>query len=229
MLELTEAKAQALHWGLSNRILEEELQFRYAYLISRTRDFTGVMMGDLYRMYEARPSDDLLTMICQLLMRERRVSPEDVKWYRLGIEHNLKITDLYENYIYALEETPDMVLPNRVLLYFSYNNQLNATKKAMLYAYVIRHKDRDQTMYDSYKASMEKFALEQLEQGRVNDDLSVIYEEFIREDMINEQIASALPSILFAREIRCSDPRIAGVVVRHRELHLATFLLNLPL
>ncbi len=218
VLELTEAKAQALHWGLSNRILEEELQFRYAYLISRTRDFTGVMMGDLYRMYEARPSDDLLTMICQLLMRERRVSPEDVKWYRLGIEHNLKITDLYENYIYALEETPDMVLPNRVLLYFSYNNQLNATKKAMLYAYVIRHKDRDQTMYDSYKASMEKFALEQLEQGRVNDDLSVIYEEFIREDMINEQIASALPSILFAREIRCSDPRIAGVVVRHREL-----------
>ena len=68
MLELTEAKAQALHWGLSNRILEEELQFRYAYLISRTRDFTGVMMGDLYRMYEARPSDDLLTMICQLLV-----------------------------------------------------------------------------------------------------------------------------------------------------------------
>lgn len=76
----------------------------------------------------------------------------------------------------------------------------------MLYAYVIRHKDRDQTMYDSYKASMEKFALEQLEQGRVNDDLSVIYEEFIREDMINEQIASALPSILL--------PEKSGAVIR---------------
>lgn len=218
VLELTDARAQALHWGLSNRILEEELQFRYAYLISRTRDFTGVMLQDMYKMYEERPSDDLLTMICQLLMRERRVSPDNVKWYGLGIQHKLQITDLYENYIYALEETPDMVLPDRVLLYFSYNNQLNATKKAMLYAYVIRHKDRDRTMYDGYKAAMERFTLEQVEQGRINDDLAVIYEEFLREELIDEKIAQALPSILFTREIRCSDPRIAGVVVRHREL-----------
>lgn len=218
VLELTDAKAQALHWGLANRILDEELKFRYAYLISRTRDFSGVMLQDMYKMYEERPSDDLLSMICKLLMRERRVSPADVKWYLLGIEHNLKITDLYENYIYALEETPDMVLPGKVLLYFSYNNQLNAGRKAMLYAYVIRHKDRDRATYDTYKKQMEQFALEQMTQGHISDHLAVLYEEFIREDVIDEKLAVAMPSILFAREIRCSDPRIAGVVVRHREL-----------
>lgn len=166
VLELSDARAQVFHWGLANRMLEEELKFRYAYLISRTRDFSGVMLQDMYRMYEEQPSDDLLTMICQLLMRERRASAENVKWYLLGIEHNLKITDLYENYIYALQETPDMVLPNRILLYFSYNNQLNATKKAMLYAYVIRHKDRDKSTYDHYCDTMKKFAREQLLQGR---------------------------------------------------------------
>lgn len=218
VLELSDARAQVFHWGLANRMLEEELKFRYAYLISRTRDFSGVMLQDMYRMYEEQPSDDLLTMICQLLIRERRASAENVKWYLLGIEHNLKITDLYENYIYALQETPDMVLPNRILLYFSYNNQLNATKKAMLYAYVIRHKDRDKSTYDHYCDTMKKFAREQLLQGRLNDHLAVIYEEFIGEEDVDEQLAAALPAILFAREIRCDDPHIAGVVVRHRQL-----------
>lgn len=46
----------------------------------------------------------------------------------------------------------------------------------------------------------------------------MIYEEFIGEEDVDEQLAAALPAILFAREIRCDDPHIAGVVVRHRQL-----------
>ena len=65
---------------------------------------------------------------------------------------------------------------------------------------------------------MKKFAREQLLQGRLNDHLAVIYEEFIGEEDVDEQLAAALPAILFAREIRCDDPHIAGVVVRHRQL-----------
>ncbi len=218
LVELSEAKVQALHWGLVNRILDEEVQFRYAYLIRRSRGFSGVMLRDLCAMYEERPSDDLLVMICQLLMRERRISEEDVKWYRLGIEHNLKITDLYENYMYALEEKPDMILPDKVLLYFSYNNQLNAGKKAMLYAYIVRHKEQNRAVYDTYRDSMERFALEQLLQERINEDLAVLYEEFVREEILDEKMAAALPAVIFAREIRCEDKRITGVVIQHKEL-----------
>lgn len=46
----------------------------------------------------------------------------------------------------------------------------------------------------------------------------MIYEEFIGEEDVDEQLAAVLPAILFAREIRCDDPHIAGVVVRHRQL-----------
>lgn len=218
LTELTAERAQALHWGCTHAMLGKELRFRYAYLIGRQRYFSSLMLEDLCRMYDRNPSDDLLSVICQMLMRDRRISPEDLKWYRLGIEHNIKLTELYEYYMYALGELTELELPDKVLLYFSYNNQLNAPKRAMLYEYIIRHKKRDKATYDTYYPAMQHFAMEQLEQGRINRQLAVVYEEFITQESLDETIAHRLPAILFSREIICHDADITGVVVRHREI-----------
>ena len=218
LLELDEVRIQSLHWGCKNDILSEELQFRYAYLIGRKRHFSRLLLEDLCRLYEKNPEDDILTVICQMLMKDRRISPEDCKWYEMGIEHNLKLTELYEYYMYALEESPEMKLPDKVLLYFTYDNHLNAAKKAMLYAYIVRRKTKDRKTYDTYRETMERFARQQLLEGHINQNLAVLYEEFINEENLNREMAEKLPNILFAREITCNNPDIVGAVVRHREL-----------
>jgi hypothetical protein len=215
---LSDGEVQALHFGLVHHLLTPELQMRYSYLISRQSHFSGLMMEDLQTMYHENPTDDLLNVICQMLVRDKRVSHEDFFWYQLGVEHNLKLTELYECYMYALDESTEMTLPPKVLLYFSYNNQLSADKKAMLYAYIIRHKKQDKATYETYRSAMMQFATEQMLQGKITDYLAVIYEEFIGEDSLTDDLAAHLPSILFAREICCNHPDIVGVVVRHGEL-----------
>jgi hypothetical protein len=218
LVHLSYREAQALHWGCVHHVLERELQMRYSYLISREKHISGLMMEDLQEMYQENPTDDLLHIICQMLVRDKKISVADFSWYQLGIEHNLKITELYECYMYALEESPEMKLPHKVLLYFSYNNQLSADKKAMLYAYIIRHKKQDKTTYETYRDAMAQFAWEQLEKEKISDDLAVIYEEFIEEENLNDSQAVHLVSVLFAKEICCTNPHIVGAVVRHRAL-----------
>lgn len=224
LLELDSVRARCLHWGCRQGVLSPELLLRYTYLIGRQKNFSRLLLEDLYIIYEQTPEDDILIMICQMLMRDRRVSQEDLKWYALGIEKNLKITDLYEHYMYALEESEDMVLPEKVLLYFTYINHLNTSKKAMLYAYVIRHKDTDKQTYASYFQTMKQFAVEQLSEGRISENLAVIYEEFINEETLDETLAKKLPAVLFAREITCYNGNIIGVAVSHQELNQEEFV-----
>ena len=224
LTELDQARERCLHWGCREGILGQELTFRYTYLIGRQKNFSKLLLEDLCLIYEQSPSDDILTMICQMLMRDRKVSQDDLKWYALGIERNLKITDLYEHYMYALEESGDRELPAKVLLYFTYINHLNTSKKAMLYAYVIRKKQQDPETYEAYCQAMQRFAYEQLSEGRISENLAVVYEEFITEEMLDEMIAKKLPAVLFAREITCYNSDIIGVAVSHQEMTQEEFV-----
>ncbi len=217
--ELDETLEQVLHWGCSHDCINDELQFRYTYLISRKKQHSRLLLEDLCTIYDKNPTDDLLTTICKVLMKDSQVYSEDFKWYELGVKKNLKITDLHERYMYALDEQKDLVLPDRILMYFTYNNHLSAEKKAMLYAYVIQNKGKNKAIYDSYKETMYSYTLQQLEEGRVHSGMEVLYEEFLTEDVLNEAIVQKLPEIIFAREIVCHNPEIQGVYVRHGEVH----------
>lgn len=219
LLELDEMTEQVLHWGCRQECLEKELQFRYTYLISRKKNFSKLLLEDLCIIYDKNPSDDVLTMICKMLMKDRQVSTEDLKWYALGVQKNLKITDLYEYYMYALGEQKDWELPERVLMYFTYNNHLNVEKKALLYSYVVQQKAKNRAMYDAYLDTMRAYTFQQLEEEKVYPGMEVLYQEFITEESLNESIAQKLPGVLFAREITCQNPKMKGVYVRHGEVH----------
>ncbi len=219
LLELDETTEQVLHWGCRKDCLDAELQFRYTYLISRKKNFSKLLLEDLCILYEKNPTDDVLTMICKMLMKDSRVSGDDLRWYALGVEKNLKITDLYEHYMYALGEQKDWELPERVLMYFTYNNHLNAEKKALLYSYVVQQKEKNKTMYDTYVDTMRSYTFQQLTEGKIYPGMEVLYEEFLTEDNLNESLAQTLPEILFAQEITCHNPEMKGVYVRHGEIH----------
>lgn len=218
LLDLNPVKARCMHWGCRKGILNEELLLHYAGLIGRQKGFSDLFLEDLYAIYGQIPDDGVLTVICQMLMRGRRVSREDFKWYALAIEKNLKITDLYEHYMYALDESVDVKIPPRALLYFTYTNHLNTSKKALLYAYVIRNKESDRETYEAYCQIMQRFAGEQLGQGRISENLAVVYEEFINEEVLDETLAKKFPSVLFAREITCYHPDITAVAVLQPEI-----------
>lgn len=77
-----------------------------------------------------------------------------------------------EYYIESMEDPIEKPLPQIIRQYFSYNNTLDYRKKAFVYANVIRNKDKDPKAYQSYRPAMEKFMVDELMLGHINDDLA---------------------------------------------------------
>lgn len=232
LLDMSEENLLALHWGCRHQILGEELARRYAFLAGRIRGNGLLILPDLERIYEKYPDDDILSCICRRRMARRHGSEDDLYWYAKAVCANLKLTDLYESYIGALGESIEWPLPDKLLLYFAYNNHLSASKRALLYAYVIEHKQDDEVTYRRYAQVMEEFARTQMAEGRINANLAVIYEEFIREDSLrfdmktmgDDSVVFDLPQIMFSHEIVCYQPDIVGVTVYYPQLDQEAFV-----
>ncbi len=222
--ELTPAIIRCLHWGCENEFLSKELALRYIYLAGRSKEFNKVILRDMVSTYSRFDDDEVLAGVCRMYMRGQIINSEANKWYGLAIEHNLKITELFEYYMDSLNPDEGLKLTKSVLLYFMYDNHLSVSKKAMLYAYIIKNRENDPDTYVSYQNVIEEFAFSQIEAGRISENLAICYEQFVKEENITEDIAKKLPDIMFAHEIRCSNPDIVGVYVRHRELKEEQFV-----
>lgn len=218
LTELTPGVCEAIHWGVKQKYLKREVAMRYCYLAGKSRDYSDVIRRDLCSLYEQFPEEEILLSVCKLLMKGQLTDHKAFYWYNLGVEHNLKLTDLYEYYMYSIDESQEMTLQDSTLLYFLYDNHLTVSKKAMLYAYVVRNKNSIEETYKAYCPVMEEFAMRQLAAGRISGNLAVLYEEFVREEDINEPLAMQLPNVLFCHEVICGNPDIVGVYVTHREL-----------
>lgn len=55
---------------------------------------------------------------------------------------------------------------------------------------------------------MERFAMQQIKKGRINDNLSVIYEEMLDEGMLTKELSESLARILYMNKLVCFSPDI---------------------
>lgn len=198
-------------------IMTEEIALRTAYLSANEKSFSRSMYRVLSKAYDSFPSKDILEAICKLVIIGEPRRKEFFRWYDLAVEHEVKITRLYEYYIETMPEHYQKMLPQVIRMYFAYNNTLNDRKKAFVYANVIRNKERDRNTYQSYREAMERFAREKLLQHKMNEDYAVIYQEFIR-DIRSKEIAKAVGEVLFTHRLYCDDKKVRNVIVCHGAL-----------
>lgn len=199
-------------------LFTEEIALRASYLSVNEKEFTKDVYFVLCKAYEQYPKKDILIAICKLIMKGNPRKKEFFSWYELAVEHEVKITRLYEYYIETMPENYQKMLPQVIRMYFSYNNTLSDRKKAFVYANVIRNKELDRNTYASYKEAMILFAKEKLLQGKINEDYAVIYQEFIR-DIQKKDMADAIAKILFTHRLYCDDKKVRTVIVCHGPLN----------
>ncbi|MCD8023425.1 MAG: DUF5717 family protein, partial [Lachnospiraceae bacterium] len=82
-----------------------------------------------------------------------------------------------------------------------------------MYRSIVENKDMDPQTWLNYRPSMERFVMEQLESAHITDDLVVLYQTFLRENMITAQLAKKLIQLLLTYEITCDMPGICQIVV----------------
>lgn len=205
---------QVLKFAQKEDILSAELLKRAAYLTETMKTFDQKVYEILTSGYERFPSDEVLEAICKLVMKGRPLRKEYFPWYAKAVERNIRITRLYEYYIETMDASFDEVLPQVIRMYFSYSNTLAGQKKALIYANVIKNREKDRHTFQSYRPAMEIFAARQIQKGRMNREYAALYRAFVKKPE-DPDSAKAIANVLFTYHVTCSNPTITRVIVCH--------------
>ncbi|BBF45491.1 hypothetical protein lbkm_4258 [Lachnospiraceae bacterium KM106-2] len=216
--ELGAFELQIMHFGIHYDGLTGELKDQFLFLVGRMKNLPVLLFHDLVRMYEKKEEDEVLTAIIRFLIKEGKDSSQYFPWYEKGVKKQLKITQLYEYYMYALPEKLVNPMPQSVLLYFWRNSHLPESKKACLFAEVIRQKDNSPQIYEDYLSQIKPFVINQLRKKNISSQLAFLYEQNLKPEQINEEMAFLFPTVMFRYRITCDNQRMVRLGIIHTEL-----------
>lgn len=214
---LTPFWIQVFVFAGKNSLLTQELVMRLAYLSSYEKNYREPLYMALSMGYEAFPSQDTLEAICRHIMLGNPRRPEYFRWYALAVEEGVRLTRLYEYYVETMDETRSRQLPKPLLLYFTYNHTLGDSRRAAIYANVLRFQEKDPDSYDSYQAKMKLFAAEKLEEGRINENYAALYQAFFHAPKTSRE-AKAIAKKMYSCRVYCDDKKLRQVIIRHNQL-----------
>ncbi len=186
-------------------LMNDELAMVIRTIAEHTKEYSPELIRLLAFCYQDNPHDELLTVICTQLIRGNRRDAYAHKWYGYAVMQELKITRLYEYYMYSIDLNTATEIPRIVLMYFSFQSDLDYETNAYLYAYVVNNRDRDPDMYSKYLRQITEFVSDQLSAGRNNRYLSVLYRELIDGSMLDDpETAAKVADIYFIHEVDLS-------------------------
>ena len=204
---------QILYYGAKRDFLNPEVVEQLLYLTGRVREFSPILFRTLKLLYQVESDQRILQEICTLLIKGGKTGRDYFRWYKEGVEAQLRITNLYEYYMMSLDISEPCKLPKTVLMYFSYQSNLDYEHMAYLYDHIVQNRDRLGDIYDTYRPRIEYFVLDQIKRGHINRQLANLYKELLQSEMVDEQTAGPLSRLLFAHRIRVEDDRIRKVYV----------------
>lgn len=215
---LDEVTVNAVNYGLKRDLITKEISLAVSFLGERLSRFNAKVFAILQKLYDFFVMTDTLRGICGMLIRSEIRNPKHFPWFAKGVSRHLRLTDLFEYYMYTLDTERVEKLPDAVLSYFQFENHLNDRCKAFLFAYILNHREEQPDVFETYTEQIQAFTLRQLTHHRISPDLAVLYEGLLGEEQITGEVAEALPYVLFTYDLHCPNEEMDGVVVVHREM-----------
>lgn len=218
LINLGDFELQVLYLGIRKGITSRATACKAAKLVLGLKHYRRLLERLMIKLYQAYPERELLEAVCSILIKGDRKNEDAFFWYEKALKEGVNLTRLYEYYLFSLPADYNHLLPKEVLLYFSYDKDLDRHSRSVLYRNILLYMNPSAELYQSYTRNMESFAMDQLFKSRINSRMAVIYEHMIYKDMIDEPVARVLPGILKSFRIRCRDPRMKYVIIRYEEL-----------
>ncbi len=206
---------EVMYFAVRKGLVTERSVVQIRYQIQKLKRYEKKAFEILKECYELYPDSETLHVICGLLIKGGRVEQEVFPWYQMAVEQDLRITGLYEYYMLSLPEEYEEELPRKVMMYFAYQSSLDYKKNAFLYSYICRRKEEHPEYYMLFLGQMEVFVREQLQLGRINRNLAVLYEVFLPVIKIGEELAECILPLIFTRYFHTDNREIRHVAVRY--------------
>lgn len=220
--KLTDVELSALRFGLKNRFLAKEAEEEFLQLAAREKTFRAPVFSLLCILYEKERKPEYIKIICGLLIKGNRLENRYYPYYLEGIKCGYRIVGIQENFLRSMDHSRYDLIPDSVLRYFNYKSFLSDSEYAYLYANVVVNKRQYLGQYEEYLPNIEAFMQGQILKGNMSDDLSILYSEFLRPQVVNSQFAASLVNVIFKRKLTVVNDNIVAVVVSHRELSKET-------
>ena len=215
--ELGDFELGTLMFALKRDYCSRDLAAQATALILRAKSYSKLFVNLLMMIYDRYQPKDALTALCQVLIKGFRKESRYFKWYRKGVEENIRLGDLYEYYMYSLDREIEEDLDQSVLMYYVYNSKLNDRKLAYLYANIVMHKDSNPIVYENYKEKLRLFAASQMREGRAGKAMSILYNDCMSDEKSAQGFPEFLYRVIFKHEVRCDNPLMKYVCVIHKE------------
>lgn len=218
LTELSRETIAVLAYGAKNAYMSEEVKRRFVFLAGRQKNYHVLVFSSLKRLYIQKPSDEVLTVMIQLLIRGNVTRYSAFPWYQLGVLKNLDITELKTYYLYAMDWSHADELDPSVLAYFSYQKEIPERICGKLYSYIVQRSVEYPEYYKKYYTQMKAYTIRQLEQGKLSGELAVLVEGLLGPEDFQLNHIKNLQNYVFLHEFSTNDPELTAVCVRHKEL-----------
>nr|WP_314929820.1 DUF5717 family protein [Shuttleworthia satelles] len=218
---LTEADDFAfglLSWVRSRRAFTAALVDRLVKILATSKTcsaaWTRIFMGAVW----AYPSRENLSALIAYLLLEPNRSARAQSWYERAVDEGVNVPGLYEAYMMSMPQDTIRPIPPLLARYFLINNRLPQEKQALLYANIVSFQKRDPKTYEAYRNSLDRFAERMMIEGRIDDNIAIIYNDYLDRITPSETIARAMAPLLFIHKILCTAEGARRVLVYHQAL-----------
>ncbi len=215
---LNRFEMQVLYFGCKYKLISEKLAMQAVDIIESEKQATKGMILLLDKINNLFENDAILNCVVTQMIRRGMSGKECFNTYEKGILRGLRITQLYEYYIKSIDKSKMMRLPKMVLMYFTYESNMEYRDKAYLYANILTNELESKEIINAYMPGIEYFGHEQLRLGNIDDNLMIIYRYIWNEKLIDNSTYDSMRRLMFTYKVSCFDGAMTAVCVKHKEL-----------
>ncbi len=209
---------KAVWSGVKNGKISKKLSYKVGLKAVKQDEYSILTDRILYAAYNTYSDLDLLSNVCGYKISTGNYKPNDFEWFRLAVENNIKIMGLFEAYLSCINTPLEVRIPDEILRYFMYSNNLTYSKRAVLYANVLGHVHEYGQIYEQYKPIILDFIRAEIIKRHIDDNLAYIYDKLLPELSIDKELSDALSVMLYINRLFCPGIDVVRVRILHESL-----------
>jgi len=211
--ELGRFQIQVINFAIKTQLYSLELTKQIVYLAEREKEYNPVVMKLLCSLYDIFQKPLLLSAVCAYMIKGQRTDEEAFAWYARAVSMELRITRLFEYYLYSIPMDYAKELPKIIQLYFRYPADVDDGRKGFLYSNIIQYHSENPQILEIYEEQIEDYSVKMVSSGRINRNLSVIYRYMMGNSVFAQYFREHVTEFVFMHRLSCTDDRVRYIII----------------